>query len=82
MLSVLDGRYSKKVDSLRNYGTEDALIMKRIEIEIEYLKLLSDIIPELKDVHKLDFDSLELYIYSDPDEFQKSKNLREKRTMM
>ena len=47
MLSVLDGRYSHKVENLKKYATEEALILKRIFVEFEYFKLLSSIIPEL-----------------------------------
>lgn len=41
-LSPLDGRYRKKVSSLQNYFSEDALIRYRILIECRYLIVLSD----------------------------------------
>ena len=37
-LSPLDGRYQQKVDGLRGYFSEYALIKYRIKIEIEWLK--------------------------------------------
>ena len=40
-LSPLDGRYHSKVDALRPYFSELALIRYRVELEIEWLKALS-----------------------------------------
>ncbi len=40
-LSPLDGRYQQKVDGLRQYFSEYALIKYRIKIEIEWLKALA-----------------------------------------
>jgi adenylosuccinate lyase len=40
-LSPLDGRYQQKVDGLRGYFSEYALIKYRIKIEIEWLKALA-----------------------------------------
>jgi adenylosuccinate lyase len=40
-LSPLDGRYQQKVDGLREYFSEYALIKYRIKIEIEWLKALA-----------------------------------------
>ena len=40
-LSPLDGRYGGKVDSLRPFFSEYALIRHRIRVEIEWLKALS-----------------------------------------
>jgi adenylosuccinate lyase len=40
-LSPLDGRYSNKVDGLRNHFSEFGLIRYRVLIEIEWLKALS-----------------------------------------
>ena len=40
-LSPLDGRYHNKVEALRKYFSEYALIRHRIQIEIEWLKALS-----------------------------------------
>lgn len=40
-LSPLDGRYSRAVDSLREYMTEYALFRDRIGVEIAYLRALS-----------------------------------------
>ncbi|HMJ49202.1 MAG TPA: lyase family protein, partial [Burkholderiales bacterium] len=40
-LSPLDGRYYKKVEALRGYFSEFALIRYRVQVEIEWLKALS-----------------------------------------
>jgi adenylosuccinate lyase len=40
-LSPLDGRYHNKVEALRKYFSEYALIRHRIQVEIEWLKALS-----------------------------------------
>ena len=40
-LSPLDGRYHNKVETLRKYFSEYALIRHRIRVEIEWLKALS-----------------------------------------
>jgi adenylosuccinate lyase len=40
-LSPLDGRYHGKVDTLRSYFSELALIRYRVQLEIEWLKALS-----------------------------------------
>ncbi|MBP9850920.1 MAG: adenylosuccinate lyase, partial [Candidatus Peribacteraceae bacterium] len=49
-LSPLDGRYARKVDALRPFFTEEALMRARIFIEISYFAALADEkgIPELK----------------------------------
>ncbi len=44
-LSPLDGRYHGKVDALRNYFSEFALIRFRVQVEIEWLKALSEHAP-------------------------------------
>lgn len=48
-LSPLDGRYHNKVEDLRPYFSEFALIRYRIRVEIEWLKALSNepLIPEV-----------------------------------
>ena len=40
-LSPLDGRYAGKVDSLRGAFSEFALIQRRVQVEVEWLKALS-----------------------------------------
>ena len=49
-LSPLDGRYAQKVDALRPFFTEDALIQARILVELKYLIALGEEkgVPELK----------------------------------
>lgn len=41
-LSPLDGRYQNKVEPLRNYFSEFALIRYRVQVEVEWLKALSN----------------------------------------
>ena len=48
-LSPLDGRYHLKVEELSNYFSEAALIRYRLILEIDYLKSLSGILPELEE---------------------------------
>ncbi|MSR68072.1 adenylosuccinate lyase, partial [Candidatus Peribacteria bacterium] len=49
-LSPLDGRYSKQVEALRPFFTEEALMRARIFVELSYFAALADEkgIPELK----------------------------------
>ena len=47
-LSPLDGRYHHKVEELSNYFSEAALIKYRLVLEIDYLRSLSLILPELE----------------------------------
>ena len=48
-ISPLDGRYHHKVEELSNYFSEAALIRYRLILEIDYLKSLSGILPELEE---------------------------------
>jgi adenylosuccinate lyase len=48
-LSPLDGRYHLKVEELSNYFSEAALIRYRLVLEIDYMKSLSGILPELEE---------------------------------
>ena len=48
-LSPLDGRYQSKVDSLRTYFSEYALIKHRALVEVEWLKALAAL-PEIEEV--------------------------------
>src|SRR5262245_14158640 len=41
-LSPLDGRYQRKVQSLRAYFSEYALIHYRVKVEVEWLRALSE----------------------------------------
>ncbi|MDR1349779.1 MAG: adenylosuccinate lyase [Zoogloeaceae bacterium] len=41
-LSPLDGRYADKLDALRPYFSEYALIRRRLQVEIEWLKALAN----------------------------------------
>ena len=60
-LSVLDSRYAKKVDSLREYGTEESLILERIKTELHYFKFLSNILSF--DFNESNFTRLEKDIF-------------------
>lgn len=48
-LSPLDGRYQSKVDPLRAYFSEYALIKYRALVEVEWLKALAAL-PEIEEV--------------------------------
>lgn len=62
-LSPLDGRYHTKVESLRSYFSEFALIRFRVRVEIEWLKTLSKEpgiaeVPIFSDLTHLQLDNL------------------------
>ena len=65
-LSPLDGRYAKKVDNLRQYFSEFALIRFRVEVEIKWLISLSDekAIKEVSELSKSTRESLQKTIQS------------------
>jgi adenylosuccinate lyase len=47
-ISPIDGRYRNKVELLDRYFSEYALIQYRVRIEVEYLIVLAEFIPQLK----------------------------------
>ena len=47
-ISPIDGRYRNKVDRFGQYFSEFALIKYRVRVEVEYLILLAETIPQLK----------------------------------
>jgi adenylosuccinate lyase len=49
-ISPVDGRYLEMVMPLTSYFSEFALIRYRVEIEVEYLLVLSAVLPELKKI--------------------------------
>ena len=49
-LSPLDGRYENKIEELKGYFSEEALIRYRVKVEIKYFLALCDILPELKHI--------------------------------
>src|SRR5687767_4279928 len=51
-LSPLDGRYASKVDSLRAFFSEEALIRARIFVEVKYFQMLAAT-PAIKDLKAL-----------------------------
>ena len=60
-ISPIDGRYKSKVSELDAYFSEFALIKYRIKVEIEYLILLAEHIPQIdafSDVDKSKLRSL------------------------
>ncbi|MFM8233421.1 MAG: lyase family protein, partial [Candidatus Methylopumilus sp.] len=65
-LSPLDGRYAEKVDNLRQYFSEFALIKFRVEVEINWLISLSNekAIKEVSELSKSTRESLQKTIHS------------------
>jgi adenylosuccinate lyase len=58
-ISPVDGRYSNKVENLRNYFSEYALIKYRVFVEIEYFIALCEIpLPQLKSISKQQLKAL------------------------
>ena len=58
-ISPIDGRYRSKVESLRNYFSEEALIKYRVLVEIEYFIALCEIpLPQLESVSNSVFEEL------------------------
>ncbi|MFH0834249.1 MAG: adenylosuccinate lyase, partial [Patescibacteria group bacterium] len=58
-LSPLDGRYAKKVDALRPYFSEFALMKYRVVVELKYLAALGDE-PRIREVQKFSAAELKL----------------------
>jgi len=64
-ISPVDGRYRNKVDALKNYFSEAALIKYRIKVEIEYFIALCELpLPQLLDFDLPRFEHLQS-IYQD-----------------
>ncbi|GLR18411.1 adenylosuccinate lyase [Portibacter lacus] len=51
-LSPLDGRYESKIQSLKPYFSEQALIKYRVFVEIKYFLQLCETVPQLSDVNE------------------------------
>lgn len=51
-LSVLDGRYKKYTECLRDIFSEEAYISYRHYVEIKYFKFLCELLPELKKINE------------------------------
>ena len=49
-ISPIDGRYAKKTQPLSQYFSEEALIMYRVFVEIEYFLKLSETVPQLSNL--------------------------------
>lgn len=67
-LCCLDSRYRKKLEPIFNIFSDDALTQEKINIEVKYLKLLSNLVDELKPFKEIisrffiiaiDFDELD-----------------------
>jgi len=64
-ISPVDGRYRNKVDNLKNYFSEAALIKYRVKVEIEYfISLCTWPLPQLEDFEFDLFDKLRT-VYED-----------------
>ncbi len=64
-ISPVDGRYRNKVDELKNYFSEAALIKYRVKVEIEYFIALCELpLPQLLDFDLSKFEHLQS-IYQD-----------------
>ncbi len=58
-ISPIDGRYRNKVDALKAYFSEEALIKYRVLVEIEYFIALCEAqLPQLSDIDKSLFEQL------------------------
>jgi len=76
-ISPVDGRYRNKVEGLKEYFSEFALIKYRIRIEIEYFISLCMLpLPQLKDIDNNTYDALRSF-YKDfsVEEAQKIKEI-------
>jgi len=59
-ISPVDGRYRNKVDQLKNYFSEYALIQYRIKVEIEYFIGLCELpLPQLMEFNLSEFEKLQ-----------------------
>lgn len=58
-ISPIDGRYRNKVDALKAYFSEEALIKYRVLVEIEYFIALCEVqLPQLSDIDESLFEQL------------------------
>jgi adenylosuccinate lyase len=80
-LSPLDGRYASKVDALRPFFTEEALMRARVYIEITYFMALADEkgIPELKPLSEREKKAVQALVDTfDEKEAQKIREIEKK----
>lgn len=80
-LSPLDGRYASKVEALRPFFTEEALMRARIFIEISYFAALADEkgIPELKALTAREKEAMQALVDDfDDKEAQKVRDIEKK----
>ncbi|WP_235298867.1 adenylosuccinate lyase [Portibacter marinus] len=57
-LSPLDGRYESKINELKNFFSEEALIKYRVIVEIKYFLKLCDTLPQLNNVSSSDKEGI------------------------
>jgi adenylosuccinate lyase len=76
-ISPIDGRYSQKTESLKQYFSEEALIKYRVQVEIEYfIALCNSSILQLNHFPAEKFSNLrDLYLNFSENEAQKIKNI-------
>ena len=76
-ISPIDGRYSQKTESLKQYFSEEALIKYRVQVEIEYfIALCNSSILQLNHFPSEKFSNLrDLYLNFSENEAQKIKNI-------
>ena len=76
-ISPIDGRYRNKTEALQHYFSEEALIMYRVQVEIEYFIALCEIpLPQLADFNKALFPELQkIYKEFSAEDAQAIKNI-------
>ena len=76
-ISPIDGRYSQKTESLKQYFSEEALIKYRVQVEIEYfISLCNSSILQLKPFPTEKFSKLrDLYLNFSENEAQEIKTI-------
>lgn len=79
-LSPLDGRYENKIEALKAYFSEEALIRYRVKVEIKYFLALADILPELANISDDDKKNIEGIIDNFSSEDAQAIKLIEKTT--
>src|SRR5690606_19820405 len=76
-ISPIDGRYRDKVENLKDYFSEEALIGYRVRVEIEYFIALCELpLPQLADVDRSLFGELQkIYVDFSPRDAQAIKEI-------
>jgi adenylosuccinate lyase len=78
-ISPIDGRYRGKVEELKNYFSESALIKYRIKVEIEYFIGLCELpLPQLLDFNLSEFEKLQkIYLEFTEQDAQRIKDIEQ-----